>query len=181
MTMSIASPSAIEALTEYVHSSYQPEVNRSLRSEKRDERIELLEMLYTKNHADGVFYRGLSNSSVKIEDGVLLDKGFLSTSESLDTAMSFAPYQDAAIFIINVPEGATVIDVNQIIDCNNEQEIILPHHSTLELQKTVVYSDLPGDSNLSISEFEQEHSGELYEKLLDYERLTVYYFTVRHL
>ena len=125
-------------------------------------------------------YRGLPNSCISIKDGIYEDEGFLSTSKSIDTALfQFTPREDAALLVITLPAGSRIIDVNQFLPCqNDEREYVLPHHTQLRIDDMRIYSNLDGNSDGTISDFEAEHQYELYQRLWDFDKLTVYYCTI---
>lgn len=88
-----------------------------------------------------VVYRGIGPDLVSVleETGLyagteLVDRGFISTSRSLDEAIKFSERQKGGMVMrITIPSGARALDVSNHSNCPEEQEVLLARGSRLRV------------------------------------------------
>lgn len=161
---------AKNALNRYVQ-HYNPEVNVLLRRGESCLDVELLDSLLRESPQPITVYRGLSNRFMNCNNTDYCDEAFISTSLDINTALfKFCLEPESALLIIDVPSGAKIIKVNDVIDdCNDEGEIILPRSSRMIIDSAIVYGQ---GGNNSMAKFESNYKPS--ERMNDFLTLNVY-------
>ena len=161
---------AKSALKRYVQQA-EPEVNTFLRRGASCEDVVLLDSLFVTTSHSITVYRALPNFLINGCPSTFCDSAFISTSRDLSTALfQFGLGPEPALLIIDVPSGAEIINVNDIIsDCNDEGEIILPRSSRLIIDSAIVYGQ---DGNYTMAKFESYYKPA--ERMNDFLTLNVY-------
>ena len=117
-----------------------PVVNRLLRNN-----IGASEYTFDTLFEDGIIpnplYRFVNNEYVYIQDGIFLEKGYLSCTSDFDSFITKVDGENIACLQFDIPNNFRRIEISDLLpDYNNESEIIPPRGLRFCVEQKQVYS-----------------------------------------
>ena len=151
-------------------------INELLRAGQTCHEVDILEGMMTTGDTPNVLYRALENANVcvDVEDEIICDKAFLSTTSDMSYFMGFTA-TDLVVLVIKNCADIPSIDVVEILgNQNDEREYILPRNLQLQVMNTHNYSQNDFTRFLTIHNLQDEISAQELIDIKHINTITVY-------